>query len=298
MKALPSEIRDRLRSAGVRTAEFRPARPALLARLNARLHSRGVVIDGRIGYTGGFGFSDRWLGNGRRPGNWRDTGVRFTGPAVGQLQAAFAAAWAEATGALPTGDRFFPASFSGDGTARSGLLHVTAGLGSTPAERLVVASVAAARRRLWITNSYFAPDENLTQLLIAAVQRGVDVRVLTAGERTDLPIVRWAGRARYEKLLTGGVRIWEYQPAMMHAKTFVIDGIWSSIGAMNFDVRSLVLNDETTLLTLDPGVGSALESAFDEDLRFAAEIRLDEFRRRGWADRAREQSALLLAPVL
>ena len=163
-----------------------------------------------------------------------------------QLQAAFATAWVEATGELVTG-RGSLQTYS-DGVDMAGLLSTSPTLGSTAAERFYALSIASARKTLYITNSYFAPDRSFVELLAAAARRGVDVRVLTAGPLTDVAVVRLAGRALYDRLLASGVRVYEWRPTTLHAKTFVIDGEWATIGSMNFDNRSLALNDEATLM--------------------------------------------------
>ena len=210
---------------------------------------RGIVIDSRIGWTGGFGIDDKWFGDGRSNGSWRETNVRFEGPAVRQLQAAFAAAWVEATGVMFTGRATLAPQENG--VTAAGLLYTSPTLGSTAAERFFALSIAGARKTLYITNAYFAPDRNFVELLAAAARRGVDVRILTAGARTDVNIVRLAGRAWYDTLLAAGVRVYEWQPSTLHAKTFVVDGEWSTVGSMNFDNRSMALNDEATLMVLD-----------------------------------------------
>jgi cardiolipin synthase len=265
-----------------------------------RSHVRAVVLDGRVGYTGGFGLADYWLGDGRHEEQWRETNVRFEGPAVAQLQAAFAAAWAEANGELLTGDLFFPpATFrSRPGAAEAGLLFTAPTSGSTPAERFLALSIAAARKSLYISNSYFVPDDDFRKLLIRAAKRGVDVRVLTAGPKTDVKTTWYAGRARYEELLRNGVRIYEYVPTMMHAKSMVVDGLWATIGSMNFDNRSLAFNNESNLVTLDTAIGAQMQRTFADDLRYAKEIRLDEFRRRPWTAKVMERGASLLSRLL
>jgi cardiolipin synthase len=226
--------------------------------------------------------------------------VRFEGPAVAQLQSAFAAAWAEANGDLLTGDLFFPrATFKQvAGPTQAGLLFTAPTSGSTPAERFLALSIAGARRTLYISNSYFVPDDDFRELLVHAAKRGVDVRVLTAGPETDVKTTWYAGRARYEELLRAGVRIYEYIPTMMHAKTMVVDTLWSTIGSMNFDNRSLAFNNESNLVMLDATLGAQLHRTFLEDLRYSKEIRLDEFRRRPWTMKAMEKGASLLSRVL
>jgi cardiolipin synthase len=255
-----------------------------------------VVIDGRIGWTGGFGIDDKWLGDGRSDGAWRETNVRFEGPAVRQLQAAFAAAWVEATGMMFTGRATLDTL--SDGANAAGLLYATPTLGSTAAERFFALSIAASRRTLYITNSYFAPDRNFIDLLVAAARRGVDVRILTAGPRTDVKVVRLAGRAWYETLLAAGVRVYEWQPTILHAKTFVVDGEWFTVGSMNFDNRSMALNDEATLMVLDRKLGSDMNRTFLDDLRHSQEVTPDLFRSRSWLQRMAERGSSWLTRLL
>ena len=289
----------RLREAGVAVAIFRPLHWWSLDTFSHRSHIRVVVVDGSVAYTGGFGLDDKWLGDGRSPGEWRDANVRFTGPAVTQLQASFIAGWAEATGSLIAGDLLLPPEgFRPDGTTYAGLLHASPTVGSTAAERFLALSIAAARRRLYISNSYFVPDDDFRRLLVDAARRGVDVRILTTSEKTDIKTTWYAGRARYEELLEGGVRIYEYQPSMMHAKTLVVDGVFSSVGTLNFDNRSLAFNDESNLLVLDAAIGATMERIFLEDLRFSREIELATFRDRGWTQKLREQGANLISRLL
>ncbi|HVE77534.1 MAG TPA: phospholipase D-like domain-containing protein [Gemmatimonadaceae bacterium] len=290
---------DSLEVAGVRVSKFRPLHWYSFDKFSHRSHIRVVVVDGSVGWTGGFGIDDKWFGDGRHDDQWRDTNARFEGPAVMQHQATFAAGWAEATGELLTGDLFFPPSgFRPDGQVYAALLHLAPTTGSTPAERFLALTITAARRTLYVSNSYFVPDDDFRRLLVAAAKRGVDVRILTTSDKTDVPTTWYAGRRRYEELLRGGVRVFEYQPVMMHAKTIVADGLWASVGTMNFDNRSLVFNDETNLVALDAALGAELETIFLEDLRYAREIDLETFRRRSAWERVKENGAHLLSRLL
>jgi cardiolipin synthase len=296
---LSEEYLDSLRQAGVEVAKFRPVNWYALEKAYARSHIRVIVIDGRIGYTGGFGMDDKWLGNGRSKEAWRDTNVRFTGPAVNQLQATFATGWAEATGELLTGELLFPPlPDESEGRMKATLLHTAPTIGSTAAERLLALSIAAARHTLYITNSYFVPDDDFVRLLRQAAGRGVDVRILSPGAMNDVKSTWYAGRAQYERLLEGGVRIFWYQPAMMHAKAFVVDGCWSSIGTMNFDNRSLAFNDESNLLVLDDEFGATVRETFLDDLTRSKEVTLEEFRRRPRKERVYEWFAARVARIL
>jgi cardiolipin synthase A/B len=299
-KNLRGAWEDSLKAAGAQVAWLRPLHWYTLYKANNRSHVRVVVVDGRVGYTGGFGLADYWQGGGRRDGEWRETNVRFEGPAATHLQAAFAAAWAEATGVLLTGDVLFPRpAFERipDGVP-AGLLYAQPTMGSTNAERFLAISIAGARRRLWITNSYFVPDDDFRGLLVRAARRGVDVRVLTAGEKSDVKTTTWAGRARYEQLLEAGVKIYEYQPSMMHAKTMVVDGLWSTVGSLNFDNRSLAYNNESNLLVLDARTGATMDSLFLDDLTRSDEFTLGEVRAWGLKWRVLSGGANLLSKLL
>lgn len=336
---LTEEWHDSLTAAGVNVRMLRPLHWYTLHKAANRSHVRVVVVDGKVGYTGGFGLADYWLGNGRQKDQWREANVRFSGPAVHALQSAFAIGWAEATGVLLTGQIFYPprqatvsgavipdsadgpgtigrdsadtASVSAENTPRSarrgaaevrntvaGLLFTQPTEGSTGAERFFALTIAGARKRLWIANSYFVPNEEFRRLLARAAQRGVDVRILSVSNQTDVVTTRLAARAHYESLLKAGVRIWEYQPTMMHAKTIVADGVFGSIGSMNFDNRSMAFNNESSLVVLDRAFASEMEQAFEDDLRFSKEILLPEFEKRGLGQRLLEQGATLLSRLL
>jgi cardiolipin synthase len=297
--SLEDEWLDSLRVAGVKVEQLRPLHWYTLDKAGNRSHVRAIVVDGRIGYTGGFGIADKWQGDGRTPDQWRDTNVRFEGPAVLQLQAAFAAAWAEASGELITGELFFPrTTVDSTGPSTAGLLFTSPSVGSTTAERFLALTIVSARKTLYITNSYFVPDDDFRRMLTDAARRGVDVRVLTAGEESDVMTTTYASRARYEELLRGGVRIFEYRPVMIHSKTLVVDGLWSSVGTLNFDNRSLAMNNESNLVALDRSLATAMTAMFFDDLAHSTEIKLGQFERRSWRQKLLEQGANMLSRVL
>lgn len=291
-----------LRAAGVRAEKFRPLSLAALNHVNHRAHIRVVYVDGRIGWTGGFGIDDKWFGDGRTRGQWRDSNVRFVGPAVSQLQSAFTACWAETTGELLVGHRLYPVTDENtdgrDGPLCAGVLHGSPSIGSTEAERFFALSIASARELLYITNSYFVPDRDFRLLICDAARRGVDTRILTVSDATDIKSTWYGGRARYEQLLSAGVRIFEYRPTMLHAKTLVVDGGWCAVGSMNADNRSLSFNEETVLLMLDDDASRTVERHFLDDLEHSDEIRLEEFRRRGAWERVKETACYALWRVL
>ncbi len=299
-EAMPARWYDQLRRDGVRAAVLRPLHWYNLHGGADRSHVRAIVVDGRVGYTGGFGFADYWQADDAHEAQWRETNVRVEGPAALQLQAAFGTAWLEATGELLTGPRFFDAAAgpTDSGTAAAGLLFTTTTTGSTAAERFLALALLSARQRLWITNSYFVPTADLRRLLVEAAARGVDVRLLTADSRSDVKTTWYAARHHYEELLRAGIRIYEYGAAMMHAKTLVVDGEWAAIGSMNLDNRSLAFNDESTLIARDSTVARHMEDVFGADLDRATEVTLAEFRRRPMRARLVERAASLLASLL
>lgn len=271
-KGIGAAYVERLREAGVEVAVFRRPRWNTLYKAQHRMHIRVVVIDGRLGYTGGFGIDDRWLGDGRHRDQWRDTSARLEGAAVAQLQGSFVSNWAEATGDLLLGNAVFHVDEHEQGPHTAGLMYSSPSLGSTSAERFFFTAIAAARQRWWLTSAYFVPNRQFRRLLCLAAARGVDVRVLTPGPNTDRPSTWYAARTHYGDLLTGGVRLYEYRPTMVHAKTLVVDGVWSMVGTLNFDNRSMVLNDEVGLLAWDRALARELEQAFLADLEWAEEV--------------------------
>jgi cardiolipin synthase len=296
---LTDDYLDSLRVAGVEVAKLRELHWYTVHDAADRSHVRVVVIDGKIGYTGGFGLADYWLGDGRHDEQWRESNVRFSGPAVMALQAAFSSGWAESTGELITGPLFFPpGGFQEVGATHAGVLFTSPTAGSTPAERFLALSIAGARKTLYIANSYFVPDDDFRRLLVRAAKRGVDVRVLTVSAKTDVKTTWYAGRDRYEELLSAGIKIYEYQPTMLHSKTIVVDGVWGSIGSMNFDNRSLAFNAESNLVVLDSAFGAGMDATFLEDLKFSKEINLDEFKQRSAWNRLLERCASVLSRLL
>ena len=296
---LKGDYVDGMKAAGVHVDVFRPVKWNLLFKMGQRMHIRAVVIDGRLAYTGGMGIDDRWLGDGRSKDHWRDTNVRFEGPAVSGLQAAFIQNWAEATASLLVGEELFEGDDEppADGE-RVAVMHTDPSMGSTNAERFFILSIAAARKSIWITNPYVVPDDDFRKLLMEAAQRGVDVRILTPGRNSDQRATYYAGRAHLEELLEAGIRYWDYDPTMIHAKTMVVDRVWGYIGTVNLDNRSMILNDEVALMYDSPAIGEQLTRIFLDDLERSTEIDLDEFRKRPRHEKALEQATRLISHLL
>lgn len=285
--------RDELRDAGVIVSRFRPFSLRNLVRFYKRTHRRAIVVDGRIGFTGGAAISKKWKGNVTNTHEWRDSMTRVTGPMVAGIQSAFATNWVYCTGEVIAGPRFFPTLEEGPGTC--GLSVVSSPSDAMQPIRLLFwVSFINAHHRLWICNSYFIPDTRLRDAVVERAKSGVDVRVLVPGNHTDAVPVQWAGRSYYEDLLKAGVRIFEYKPAMMHAKTTVVDGSWSIVGSANLDERSMELNEENVLGIADRGFAKAIEEGLIEDFARSREISLEKWRKRPLIQRGLEACAKVL----
>ena len=264
-KLKPSDV-DVLTKAGARVEFFHPKKPWKVWVLNHRNHRRVLVVDGLVGFTGGVGFADEWAGNADSPEHWRDTQVRVEGPAVRGLQRAFQENWSEVTGEPLVGDEFFPA-LPQAGSLSAAVVPSSPLAAMSGAGRVYAISLAAAAKEIWIANSYFVPDEETSDLLVAAVKRGVDVRIIVpSDEHNDVPATKAAGRAGYGPLLAGGVKMFEYEPTMFHLKTMVVDGIFSTVGSANFDDRSFHLNEEVNLFVYDSSFGDQMRERYKRDL--------------------------------
>ncbi len=274
--------------AGVTFAYFRPPKPYAIRRVNNRTHRKLLIADGNVGMTGGVGIADQWTGHAQDPDHWRDTHVRVRGPIVRGLQGAFAENWLEATGDVLVGPDYLPPlePIADDGAMQ--VVRSTAEVGDTNVEALYFLAIACARKTLHLTSAYFAPRPAFIEALTDAAERGVDVRVLVPGPHTDKDFVRQAGHSVYEELLEGGVRIYEFCPTMIHAKTLTIDGAWSSVGSVNFDNRSFQLQDEVTLCVSSPEFAAELDAQFERDLERSAEIEAGRWNGRPLYARASE----------
>ncbi len=283
---IPGEYVDRMRRAGCRVAFFRPLRPWQIRRLNYRTHRRILVIDGRVAFTGGFGISEEWAGDGRQPRRWRETAVRVEGPAVRDLQGSFAQDWREATGVVLGGPTYFP-PLEPVGTVAAQVVSSSPLGGSFEAYTLFLLAITAARRSIDITNPYFVPDKTMYASILGALRRGVRVRVLVPSV-IDHPWVREASRREFGPLLRAGVGIYEYLPARLHSKTVTIDGVWATVGSTNFDNRSFALNEEVNVTIYDRGFARRLEQTFEQDLQSARAVTYEEWKHRGLLTRVRE----------
>ena len=283
------ELTGQMRDAGANLAIFRPPKPYAIRRLNNRTHRKLCIVDGRVGLIGGVGIADEWSGNAEDPDHWRDTHVRVRGPVVRGLQGAFAENWLEATGDVLVGPQYLPDLEPIEGGCDMQLVRSSAGVGDTNMEALYFLAIACASEHLNLTAAYFAPRPAFIEALCDAADRGVDVRLLVPGEHIDKGFVRKAGRGSYEELLACGVRIWEFCPTMLHAKTLTIDGRWTSIGSVNFDNRSFQLQDEATLCVASESFTETLDDQFQRDLARSEEIELERWQGRSLRAKANER---------
>jgi len=283
------ELVDRLRDAGATVEWFRPPRWYTLNKANNRLHRRLLVVDGHIGFTGGVGVGEEWTGDAQDPEHWRETHVRVEGPAVRDLLGGFQESWAEATQRILTGAHLPHIPAFEDGID----VHVTrssATKGSTDIEELFYSAIAGARDRLWVTTAFFVPPDAFADALCASAERGVDVRILVNGPHIDKEVLRRAAQRSYDTLLERGVRIFEYQRTMLHAKTLMVDGAWASIGSNNLTNRSLALNSELTFSLSDERIVAELEEHFRDDLEHSNEFDLETWRNRPLRKRLAERA--------
>lgn len=275
----------RLAEAGVGVSVYCKPHWWNLRRFNHRTHRKLLIVDGKIGYTFGHGIADQWLGDGEDDKHWRDTAVRVEGPAVQALQSVFMENWIEESHCVPAGESCFP-KLEEVGACEAHVVSSASGDAVSSVALLYTVAIACARREVIIQNPYFAPDDGVCELLGMMVKRGVAVHLMIPGAHTDSPFVRRAGCHLYEELLRAGVRLYEFEPTLLHQKIVIVDAIWSHIGSTNFDARSLSLNEEAGIGVRDAEVARQLKAAFQDDLSRSRELSLDGWLKRPWRSRA------------
>lgn len=282
---------------GIDLEWYHPLRWYTLSRANHRTHRKLLIVDGEVGFSGGVGIADNWAGDADSRDHWRETMVRIEGPVVTQMQFAFMDNWIKSRGELLTGLSYFPPN-APRGDYLTQVIKSSPSEGISTVKLLYIISIVSAMKSIYISNAYFVPDRDTIRALEGAVRRGVDVRVIVPGEKTDVPIVRQASRLHYELLLRHGIRIFEYQPTMMHAKTMVVDGVWTTIGSSNFDERSFRLNDEVNVNVFDERAATQMEAMFMDDLAHSREITLRKWFKRPAIERLKEKIAGMFKPQL
>jgi cardiolipin synthase A/B len=284
-----------LRAAGGKVEFYHPMRWNTWMRSNNRTHRELMIVDGSTGFIGGAGIADQWWKDEPpKDPRWRDEVFRVKGDAVRALQSTFVENWLEASGELLAGEMFYPPQ-SPSGTAMSMVVTSTPSQGgSTRARVLFQTLVASAHKSIQITTPYFLPDTSLREELVKARQRGVEVRILLPGGKSDHLMTRASSRRVYGPLLLSGAEIYEYQPSMVHAKIMVVDGLWSVVGSTNFDNRSFGLNDEVNLVTLDPELAQQLRSQFDTDITRGMRVNYDTWKKRSLWERGIEMVGFLI----
>jgi cardiolipin synthase len=282
-----------MEAAGVDIRRYHPLHWYTLDRLNNRTHRKILVVDGRIGFTGGVGIADSWGGHAQDPDHWRDTHFRFEGPVVAQMQSAFLDNWIEITGTVLHGEEYFPPIMEA-GDYRAQVFTSSPGGGAETAEMMYLLSIAAARKSIDLSMAYFIPDELSLRAFLAARKRGVRIRIITPGPHIDSNIVRRASRASWGPLLEAGVEMHEYQPTLYHCKVMIVDDLWTSVGSTNFDSRSFSVNDEANLNVYDSDFGLAQRRVFEADLEKSRRITLGAWERRPLRERVVERLSVLL----
>ncbi len=283
--------------AGVQVKRFHPPHWSKLGRLNNRTHRKLLVVDGRIGFTGGVGVAPQWTGHAQDPEHWRDTHFEVQGPVVAQMQSVFIDNWIKVTGDVLHGPAYFPALVS-SGLASAQMFSSSPSGGSESMQLMYLLAITAASRSIDLSAAYFVPDALTLQALVDALKRGVTLRIVVPGKHIDSDTVRGASRATWGPLLGGGAIIAEYAPTMYHCKVMIVDGLLTSVGSTNFDNRSFRLNDEATLNVVDKAFANAQTSAFEADLALAHRVSHAEWLARPASEKFGEWVASLIGTQL
>ena len=275
-----------LRQAGCKFSYYHPTASWRVDRTNRRSHRRILVVDGKVGFTGSAGFGIRWSGHAQDNNHWRDIQARIEGPVVAKLQGAFEEHWVKTFGETLSGAYQFPVLAPAGGLKVQVVASHSFSVAPIPLAQAT--AFAAAEKHIWITNPYCTPTNDQVDLLVKAVQRHVDVTLILPGVNNDQPLTKSAGRAAYGRMLEGGVKIFEYQPTMIHQKAMVVDGLFSMFGSSNLDARSSEINEELDLVVYDEKFGREMERVFEKDLQQSREYTLQDFEKRSLWERTTE----------
>jgi cardiolipin synthase len=289
---------ERMQEAGCDVRWFRPIKARGALQANNRTHRKLLIVDGKVGFTGGVGMGIEWKDGLKGLPPWRDSHFRAEGPVVAQMQAVFVDNWIKATGRVLHGAEYFPRLPNDCGDMDAQMFGSSPVGGSESMHLMVLLALTAAKSTIDIENAYFVPDRLTVEALCSAARRGVRVRIVVPGRYTDARLGRWAAQGLYGALLAAGIQIFEYQPTMMHCKVLVIDGLWSSVGSANFDDRSFRLNDEANLNVFSRELAEQQMALIDADIQQSRRMVLRKWRNRKFGRRVNERLALLLRSQL
>ena len=288
---------DKMLKAGVEIQRYHKPHWSHLPRLNNRTHRKLLIIDGKLGFTGGVGIADQWRGNAQNPDEWRDTHFQVSGPVVGQMQAVFMDNWIKAEGKVLHDVKYFPA-LKKTGSISAQMFSSSPSGGSDSMELMYLMAITAAQESIYLSSAYFVPDELSINALIAAAKRGVKISIITPGKHIDTNLVRKASRASWGSMLKANIQIAEYSPTMYHCKILIIDSLFVSVGSTNFDNRSFRLNDEANLNIMDTNFAKELIGSFNDDWAKSHVITLKEWLQRPWQEKLLESVSLLFKSQL
>jgi cardiolipin synthase A/B len=284
-------------AAGAQVHKYHPPHWSHWGRMNNRTHRKVLVVDGHVAFTGGVGIAPQWTGRAQDPAHWRDSHFKVEGPVVAQMQAVFIDNWIKVSGDVLHGADYFPA-LEEVGRGFSQMFSSSPSGGSESMQLMYLLAITAAATSIDLSAAYFVPDALTSQALVAALRRGVKLRIIVPGPHIDSDAVRNASRSRWGPLLEAGALIAEYQPTMYHCKVMIVDGLLVSVGSTNFDNRSFRLNDEATLNTLDAAFAAQQTTVFEADLAHSMPITQAQWQARPWHEKAREQMASLIGAQL
>lgn len=288
---------DKMVKAGVEIQRYHKPHWSHLPRLNNRTHRKLLIIDGKLGFTGGVGIADQWRGNAHNPNEWRDTHFQVSGPVVAQMQAVFMDNWIKADGKVLHDLKYFPA-LKKTGSLPAQMFSSSPSGGGDSMELMYLMAITAAQNSIYLSSAYFVPDELSINALIAAAKRGVKISIITPGKHIDTHIVRKASRASWGSMLKANIQIAEYSPTMYHCKIIIIDSLFVSVGSTNFDNRSFRLNDEANLNVFDKDFAKEQIKIFNEDWAKSHVVTFSEWSQRTWLEKLLESASLLFKSQL
>ncbi|MDP3822999.1 MAG: phospholipase D-like domain-containing protein [Burkholderiales bacterium] len=294
---IDAAVIDKMTQAGVQVEKYHPLRWYNLGRLNNRTHRKLLIVDGTVGFTGGVGIAQLWTGNAQDPDHWRDSHFRVEGPVVAQMQSVMLDNWAKTTGKVVHGEEYFPPPRP-VGSQSAQVFASSPSGGSESMMMMYLLAITAAERSIDLSSAYFVPDDITRQALVDAIKRGVRVRIITPGEHIDAETVRRASRGLWGPLLEAGAQMYEYQPTMYHCKVMIVDGLMTSVGSTNFDVRSFRLNDEANLNVYDAGFAARQTQVFEADLKQSRRVTLQAWQSRPWREKLHEHTLALFGSML